>query len=192
VSNRDENGRERAWAECRVDICQTPAGEPDYTVYRLNPTALTLPNRMGIGVPVAHFGLWQNTDAKTPVSLLVDGIVIQFKEVSGVSVNLEDNSTLTVSVNQNADFNKNYIVELTLRGAILTSGPDKGKDNPNFPYIIHQLDSGTYAIMLDATKPEAAAKAKKSAALTLEIWLEGNVGTKPVTTTKVTMLVNRG
>jgi hypothetical protein len=81
------------------------------------------------------------------------------------------------------------IRDVTLKGARLANGAA----NPSFPYVIRQLDSNTYALMLDPGKDASVlAGAKKSAGVTLEIWLKGNAGAKPLTTAKVTVAVNRG
>ncbi|MDL2293461.1 Ig-like domain-containing protein [Ruminococcaceae bacterium OttesenSCG-928-D13] len=78
------------------------------------------------------------------------------------------------------------IQDVTLKGAKLANG----SPNPDYAYTIRQLDSNTYAIMLDQSKTTTVLNSvKKSASVTLEVWLEGNNNAKPVTTTKLTVAV---
>ncbi|MDL2327521.1 Ig-like domain-containing protein [Ruminococcaceae bacterium OttesenSCG-928-A11] len=82
------------------------------------------------------------------------------------------------------------ITNVTLKGAKLADGKT---DNPSFAYKIQQLDSNTYAIMLDQSKNAAVLdNVEKSASVTLEVWLVGNDNTKSVATAKVTVAVNKG
>lgn len=85
------------------------------------------------------------------------------------------------------------ILDVTMKGAkVKDSQSGLMVDNPNFPYTIHQLDGNTYAILLDQTKDNAVLDGvRKSGTVTLEIWLRGSGGAKPVTTVKLTVVVNK-